>query len=77
MKLQEFNEMMKESLGDRVINIPSAEAEVKRVKAEILQISLWSFKTNKGWVKKEHCLYAHPPYVGQEISVRKNQFFKI
>jgi len=23
MKLQEFNEMMKESLGDRVINIPS------------------------------------------------------
>jgi len=51
--------------------------EVKRVKAEILEINLWSFKTDKGWVKKEYCLYAHPPYVSQKIWVRENKFFKL
>lgn len=51
--------------------------EVKRVKAEILEINLWSFKTDKGWVKKQYCLYAHPPYVGQKIWVRENKFFKL
>ncbi len=53
------------------------QAEFNTVKAEILHINLWSFKTDKGWVKKAYCLYAHPPYVGQKIWVRENQFFKI
>lgn len=53
------------------------QAEVKRVKAEIISWNLWSFETDKGRVKKEYCLYAHPPYVGQKIWVRENQFYKL
>ena len=53
------------------------QEEVKRVKAKILSINLWSFETDNGWVDKSYCLYAHPPYVGQEIWVRENQFKKI
>ena len=53
------------------------ETGVKRIKLEILEITLWSFKTDKGYVKKEYCIYKHPPYVGQKIWVRENRLFKI
>ena len=44
MKLQEFNEMMKESLGDRVINIPSTETEYFAHKCDVSGDGM-----NEGW----------------------------
>jgi len=39
MKLKEFNEMMKDSFGDRVVNIPSTEKNiVKKKKRDYLEL---------------------------------------
>jgi hypothetical protein len=53
------------------------QEEVKKVKVTILFITGTNFETNKGWVKKAYCLYAHPPYLGQKIWVRENQLYKL
>ncbi len=59
------------------MDILDIDTSVKRTKAKILGITSISFETNKGWIKKGHCIYAHPPYLGQRIWVRENRLFKI
>jgi len=50
--------------------------DIKTLKVEIQGITSMSFETDKGWVKKQYCIYSYPPYLGQRIWVRENKLFK-
>ena len=52
MKLQEFNEMMKDSFGDRVVNIPSTETEYFAHKCNISGDGM-----NDGWCWYDGAFY--------------------
>jgi hypothetical protein len=47
--------------------------DVKRLKVEIQGITSLGFETDKGWVKKNYCIYTYPPYLGQRIWAKESK----
>tara|TARA_R110000787_G_scaffold242733_1_gene348765 strand:- start:342 stop:515 length:174 start_codon:yes stop_codon:yes gene_type:complete len=55
------------------MEMSNIDLNVKRVKLKTLRITNEMFQTEKGWVFKNNCIYAYPPYIGQRIWVKENK----
>lgn len=57
------------------MEMSNIDLNVKRIKIKIIGITNQMFQTEKGWVFRNNCIYAYPPYIGQRIWVKENKLY--